>query len=304
MTEITDPAWEMKLLIEHLRKMHASADPTWKVMPRALGVRVSPDEHWELMSALNSRLLRLDAFVGTLQDRQFGEAQRNRIIQAINTLGHAFRPEQQVERWQDTLSTCIRDDDALQFGWFSIIAQRYRPLRQISDDERNELVTKIDHTLATLKDTGDIPDWAKVPLSDGLSRLRFTLKHLVFFGSEAAIDQLLDVYNKTIAIESTIGDGGKSTGEGHSETSTMKDLLINLVLVANLFWLPDQTATAFERYNGWYLKLIVENPRLPKPDRRLLAPPVPSDAPDSPSAPEVAVEPTLPREPDISTEQQ
>jgi hypothetical protein len=298
LTEITDPAWEMKLLIERLRKAPASVDPTWKMIPRALGVQVSPNQHWELMSALNSRLLRLDAFVNTLQDREFGEAQRNRIVQAVNTLAHALRPEQQVERWQDTLSNFIRDDDALQLGWFSIIAKRYRPLRQISDEERNELVTKIDQTLSSLKDARDIPDWAKAPLSDGLSRLRFTLQHLVFFGSEAAIDQLLDVYNKTVAIEGAIEGGDKSTLESHSKASTIKEVLINLVLVANLFWLPDQTAAAFERYHGWYLKLIVENPRLPKPETRLLAPPVPSDAPDTPSPPDVAVEPTISREPE------
>jgi hypothetical protein len=176
-----------------------------------------------------------------------------------------------------------------------LIAKRYRPLRQVDDEERNELVTKIDHTLAALNDAPDIPDWAKVPLSDGLGRLRFTLQHLVFFGSEAAIEQLLDVFNKTVTIESALGDSGKSTREGPSKASTIKEVLINLVLVANLFWLPDQTTAAFERYNGWYLKLIVENPRLPKPERRLLAPPVPSDVPEVPSSPDVVIEPKPPR---------
>lgn len=303
MTKITDPAWEMKLLIERLRKLPGSNEPTWKMIPQALGARVSPDEHWALMSALNSRLLRLDAFVNTLQDPEFGEAQRHRIVQAVNTLALALRPEQQAERWQDTLSNYIRDDDALQLGWFSIVAKRYRPLRQIGDDERGELVTKIDQTITALKDAKDIPDWAKVPLADGLNRLRFTLQHLVFFGSEAAIDQLLEVYNKTAAIESTIGDSEKSTREGCSKASTIKEVLINLVLVANLFWLPDQTAAAFERYNGWYLKLIVENPALPKPERKLLAPPVPSDDRGFPSLPEVAVEPSPPREPEDSKAQ-
>jgi hypothetical protein len=124
MTEITDPAWEMKLLIERLRKLPGSAEPTWKMMPRALGVQVSPSQHWELMSALNSRLLRLDGFVNTIQDREFDEAHRKRIIHAVYVLLQALRPEQQVERWQDTLASYIREDDALQLGWFSIIAKR------------------------------------------------------------------------------------------------------------------------------------------------------------------------------------
>lgn len=303
MTEITDPAWEIKLLIEHFRKLPPSAEPTWKVMPRALDVQVSPNQHWELMSALNSRLLSLDAFVNTVQDQEFGHPFRKRIVQAVNTFAHALRPEQQAQAWQETLSY-IREDDALQLGWFSIIAKRYRPLRRIGDDERNELVGKIDQTLASLKDAKDIPDWARAPLSDGLSRLRFTLQHLVFFGSEVAIDQLMDVYNKTVTIESAIDDDDKPLRGSRSKRSTINDVLVNLVLVANLFWLADQAATAFERYQGWYLKLIIENPRLPKPETRLLAAPVPSDTPNSPIPPEVAIEPTVPREHEVSAEQQ
>jgi hypothetical protein len=304
MPEIIDPAQEMMALIERLRQQPASTEPTWKILPQALGIGISPGEHWELMSALNSRLLRLDTFVNSLQDEDFDQAQRQRIVQAINNLANAFRPEEQIARWQDTLKH-IRADDALQFKWFSVIAKRYHPLRRISDDERSELIAKIEQTLLVLKDAKDIPDWAKLPLSDGLNRLRFTLQHLVFFGSEAAIDQLLDLYNKTAAIESALGDAPKSTPERRSKASTVFSILNCVVLAANVFWLPDQAGTAFERYQGWYLKLIVENPRLPKAERLLLAPPVPSDAPSSPSSPDEVVEPTPPRvEPSGSAEKQ
>lgn len=292
MTEVTDPAWEMKLLIERLRTVPSSTEPTWKMLPRALNVHIEPSEHWELMSALNSRLVRLEAFIKAVQDKEFDEAQRKRMIQAVNILAQAFKPEQQVEKWQDTLAACIREDDALHLRWFSIIAKRYRPLRQVNDDERDDLIAKIEQTLLALKDAEDIPDWAKAPLSDGLSRLRFTLQHLVFFGSEEAIDQLLDVYNKTVAIEAAVANTGGAR-EGHSRSATFEKVLNWLVIAATVFWLPDQTLTAFERYQGWYLKVIVENPRLPKPERRLLAPPVPEPSVPSPS--EIAIAPEPPR---------
>jgi hypothetical protein len=301
MSEITDPAWEMKTLIEQLRKQPASDEPTWKVLPRALGIKISPNEHWELMSALNSRLLRFDSFVNSVQDEEYDKDMRARIVQAVNTFAHALRPQQQALQWNDTLNYILADD-ALQLRWFSVIAKRYRPLRKINDDARAELISQIDQTLTTLKDVTDIPDWAKLPLSDGLIRLRFTLQHFVFFGSEAAIDQLMDVYNKTVAIDSSIGGSGNATQREHSKTSTLKEVLINLVLVANLFWLPDQTAAAFDRYNGWYLKLIVENPKLPKPERLLLAAPTPSDDSRLPSPSEVAIEPELARAPETSTD--
>jgi hypothetical protein len=110
------------------------------------------------------------------------------------------------------------------------------------------------------------------------------LQHLIFFGCESAIDMLLQLYNKTSAIEAAVVGVTNTTNAPGSGGPTFLKLLNCIALAANIFWLPDQATSAFDRYQGWYLKAIVENPRLPKPETLLLAPP------------KVAVEPLLPSE--------
>jgi len=289
--EIVDPAWEIASVIRLLLTQQPSNSQTWSTIQAALGATISPSEHWELMSALNSRLLRLDMLARSIRDKELDDAQRARIVQAINSFSHVLRPEQQSQTWQHTLQQHLKGDDGLHLMWFSIIAKRYQPLRRVTDDERAELIAKIDETVTGLQTATDIPDWAKLPLSEGLRRLRFMLQHLLFFGCEVAIDQLLNIYNKASAIEQSIGRDQSRTAP---RSLTLLAVLNFVVLAANTFWLPDQATTAFERYQGWYLKLVVENPRLPKPETRLLAPPAPTDAP-APALPDAVVEPAVPR---------
>jgi hypothetical protein len=277
--EIVDPAWELGGAIRLLAAQPASTDPTWSIIQKTLGAAVSPAEHWELMSALQSRLIAFDLFVRSIVDKELEETQRSRIVQAVNTFSHALRPEQQAQSWQHTTQHFVRSDDALQLMWFSLIAKRYRPLRRVTDDERAAMAVKIDEAIAAIDAGKDIPDWGKPPIAVGLRRLRFILQHLVFFGVESAVDQLLEIYNKTLAIETAATSAGLDVAPG-TGGPTFLTILNCLVLVANLFWLPDQTTTAFERYQGWYLKIIVQNPRLPKPEGPLLLAP-----------PQIAVEP-------------
>jgi hypothetical protein len=296
--EIVDPAWEIASVIRQLVAYPASNEQTWTVFQKAAGSNISASEHWELLAALNSRLLRLDVLVNTVEDRELDSAQRARIVQAVNTFAHVLSPSQQVQAWAHTLQHHLKADDGLQLMWFSIIAKRYQPLRRVTDDERAELITKIDETLAALETGQDIPKWAKLPLSEGLRRLRFMLQHLIFFGCESAIDLLLQIYNKTSAIEAAAMGTRNAESTPGSGGPTFLKMLNCIVLAATIFWLPDQATSAFERYQGWYLKVIVENPRLPKPETLLLAPPMRSDEPHEPSGlpTEVAIEPTPPSE--------
>jgi hypothetical protein len=296
--EIVDPAWEIASVIRKLVAHPASNEQTWTVFQRAAGANISASEHWELMAALNSRLLRLDVLVNTVEDKELDSAQRARIVQAVNTFANVLSPSQQVQTWTHTLQHHLKADDGLQLMWFSIIAKRYQPLRRVTDDERAELIAKIDETLTALETGQDIPRWAKLPLSEGLRRLRFMLQHLIFFGCESAIDLLLQIYSKASAIEATVMGAANAANAPGSGGPTFLTLLNCVVLAASIFWLPDQATSAFERYQGWYLKAVVENPRLPKPKTLLLAAPTkPADEPHEPETPNnAAIEPTPPRE--------
>jgi hypothetical protein len=292
--EIVDPAWEISNVIRQLLTQPASNELTWTAFQKSLGQTISPSEHWELMSALNSRLLRLDALVRSVQDKELEEAQRQRIIQAVGRFANVLLPAQQSQPWQHTLQNYLKADDGLQLSWFSIVAKRYQPLRRITGDEKDALIAKIDEAVEALKVGTDVPEWAKYPISEGLRRLRFMLQHLMFFGVESAIDLLLEIYTKASAIEPYAEAKSKS---GEKSASTLWKVLTVVSLAANLFWLPDQATTAFERYQGWYLKIIVDNPMLPKPEEiRLLAPPEPTDEPHDREAKPAAIEPTPPQE--------
>jgi hypothetical protein len=162
--EIVDPAWEIGSVIRQLVAHPASNDQTWTVFQKAAGNGISSSEHWELMAALNSRLLRLDTLVKTVEDRELDQEQRNRIIRAVKSFSNVLSPSQQVQVWSHTLQHHLKADDGLQLMWFSIIAKRYQPLRRVNEDERAELITKIDEALAAIETGQDIPDWAKLPL--------------------------------------------------------------------------------------------------------------------------------------------
>jgi hypothetical protein len=290
--EIVDPAWEIAGVIRQLLGQPASNEHTWTVIQRALGATISPSEHYELMSALTSRLLRLDALVRSIRDTELDEQQRARIVQAVASFANVLRPEQQFQTWQHTLQHHLKGDDGLHLAWFSIIAKRYQPLRRVTDDERSKLIAKIEEALKSLETDRDIPQWAKSPLAEGLRRLRFMLMHLLFFGCETAIDQLMSVFNRASAVEEAIVIQGAS--EGRKGVGLMAVLGL-VVLAANVFWLPDQATTAFERYQGWYLKMIVENPKLPRLETRLLPPPASTDQPAAPKTDDV-IEVEPPRE--------
>jgi len=299
--EIVDSAWEIASVIRKLARASVPpTDPTWSAVRKALGQNLSASQHWELMSALNSRLLRLDAQIRSVQDQELDQAQRQRALQAVQNFANLLEPPNQSLQWQQAVNF-VREDDALQLSWFSVILKRHRPLRRVTDDEREELIAKIGEVVTALQVEADFPDWAKYPLSEGLQRLQFMLQHFVFFGCEVAIDQLLDVYSKASALENAI-EGKSSSEKSTKRNPTLVSVLNVIVLVANLFWLPDQVTTAFERYRGWTLRPIIENPRLPKPETRLLAPPAPAphDLPESSGT--VAIEPAPPREEEAASD--
>lgn len=269
--ELTDPAAEMAGVITVLREQPASNDATWSVFQKAIGQDISSADYWHLISILRSRLYRLQRFIVSVEDAEFRHPnQRQRLLNAVANFSRAFDPAQQAAPWQATQSRDVIADDGLQLGLFSYVARRLWPLRRLSEEDRKKLIEQIDGVLSDIDKNEDLPDWAKSPLADGLIRLQLTLKHLLFFGYEAAIDELQNLYQRTISVDDII------TTEGGDETKRPKPIMEVLGLIAiigALFSLPDQTMTAFERYQGLYLRAVMSSNRLPKPEQRYLPKP-------------------------------
>ena len=106
-----------------------------------------------------------------------------------------------------------------QLATFSYVARRLWPLRKLSEEDRLDIIKKIEIVLADINKSDDIPGWAKAPLVDGLARMQLTLQHLLFFGYEAAIEELQRLYHRTISVEDIIAD------EGLADKSQAKTIL-------------------------------------------------------------------------------
>jgi hypothetical protein len=281
--EITDGAAELAAAIRKLAEQPSSTDATWIVIKRLLGRTVGTTEFWEIIAALRSRVEAFLHFVSVVKDDEFSEAQRDSVLSAARRFSGVFEPEQMNGQWQITLSACVSKQDALMLEWFSIIAKRYRPLRRVSDDDRKQLIEQIDEVLKRLNDASDVADWAKEPLATGLRRLQLVLRHLLFFGSEAAIFQLFDLFQKTAGVANELD----RQADPESRPTILQTLTI-IALAANIFWLPDQATTAFERYVGWYISLMKSNALLPKPEQKLLPKPPANDGDERPEMPRAA----------------
>ena len=293
--DIIDPSWEIAEAMRRLLQHPGDNQATWSVFQKVLGGGISQNEYWDLISVLNVRLLRLTKLIKWVDDKEFNQAKRNRALVAVQRFSGVFTPQQQAQPWQHTLSNVLIEDDALALDWFSTIAKRYQPLRKLNDEDQSKLIEQLDAVLSGIDTNEDIPRWAKEPLAEGLRRLRLILKHIVFFGCETAIDELLGIYHRTQAVEAELLH--TAPGKTGAERPTIISVLAFVALAGSLFAMPEDVPKHFNTYKGWLLKVITENSRLPKPTTLLIeGPRNPSDAPPSrpEGAPEVAIEPKTP----------
>jgi hypothetical protein len=161
-------------------------------------------------------------------------------------------------------------DDALHLGWFSLIAKRYKPLVRLADGDREALASKILEALREIETSTDFPAWAREPLADGLRRLQLVITKLEFFGLEAAIDGLLNLYHRASEVEDRFEE---SPSEKKKATKSILTVLNVIALAVNLFCAPDMMNTAFKNYRGWELVQVKSSSRLARCQTLLLAGP-------------------------------
>lgn len=133
------------------------------------------------------------------------------------------------------------------------------------------MVDRIDGVLASLP-TSEIPNWAQAPLGEGLRRLRLVMEYLEFFGTEVAIDELLDLYHEAKAVEVCVERDSRKGGS-FDRLKTLLAILGVIQLAGDLFALPAQTYSAMQTYRGWHLSEVTTDPKLPNPSRKFLPAP-------------------------------
>lgn len=196
--------------------------------------------------------------------------QRQRLLGAIQRFKGLFEPQQQFQRWDQVAPQYVVPDDGLQLAQFSYVARELWPLRSLKEQDRQDLIERINGVLAEIDNDNQIPSWARAPLADGLSRLRFALTHLVFLGHELAISELHNCYLKTIDLEDAI-----AAQKGGSSLKAIRRALEIIALAGALFCLPHEVGEALEDYQNTILNVLIKSERLPPPQQpRLLPKPV------------------------------
>jgi hypothetical protein len=256
--ETTDPAYEVGALAQWLLKLPPLGDQTFAVLSQHLGVSPDGVEYLELIAAVRSRLIRLATLAQSLDDNSFGQARRDEVTAATERLARVFHPRQQTSAWNGVVSQFVLPADAFALAMFSPFAKRVRPLRMITDHERVHALAKIDEAIEALQSAEDEPWWAREQVVGALERLRLTLQHLMFFGHDSAIEQILAVSAKVIA-----------AGRARPSLKTVLGSTVAAVLVAvELFKLPVDVQEGARFYQDVYLEQV--QPSLIAFEERLL----------------------------------
>ena len=119
-----------------------------------------------------------------------------------------FTPASLTQGWQVTKSNIIRDNDIGRIEQFSSIARKYKPLRSLTTEEVEQLITEIDELTPAIIIADDIPEWCKQTIFDGFTQLKFTLKHIKFFGHDIAVEKLVLLYTQVQSISEHLDKSG------------------------------------------------------------------------------------------------
>lgn len=242
--QTTNPASEIVALFELFNGLEYShpADTTLEVLSDHFGFNASSPEWFELIGIVASRIRSLREFISTVQDKFVQDRMRSQALDSLNQLSRLLQPEVMQNTWHNSKPQLQIDVHLGRIESFAQVSEKYRPLRLIPDEERQELLLKIAEMLKLLSENEDLPEWSIVPIKIGFDRLSQVLKHLEFFGHEAAIDALLLLHTNLNSLT------------GYTEELTNKTALFDILrkgmhivfFTGELLLLP---ANAYQGYN-------------------------------------------------------
>jgi hypothetical protein len=275
--EITDASKELSFLGRHF--LETATDPAggngFAGFASSFGVESATPIFFSLLSEVRRRIDALQTFAETVVDSELDDQLRAEVRQATVSFSNIFRPDFLSNRWEDTCKRMLPEANLKTLLWFGQTARRHRPLRVVSANERTQIIENLSKALIALNEDTEL-DWMKAPLVDGIHMLIVTIQHLRFFGHDYAIEQLIALNLKASVFQQA---RDAAPNRGQSDQSSIWKCLTALSVVSTLLILPDQAATAINRYQSWARDLIASTPRLPY-EQRLLPPPaatVPKD---------------------------
>jgi len=267
--EITDPARELSTLGRHFLDSKGGGSTT-EGLSRSLGIGVDDPEFLEVLAAIQRRVRDLEKLASTVAEADLAPELKRDVVAAARAFTNLLHPKHASSPWEQTRSKFLPEKNVTALKFFSQTARRYRPLRKVPDEKQKEVLSKIIEAIESVLSDDELEDWIKPPLLDGLEHIRLVLKHLQFFGHEAAIADLFLVHQRFSAAAEMMAEAKPATQSGNIWKA------LNVLGVAgSIFVLPHEGANALSTYIDWtgnFLKVIT-SPHIP-PDQRLLPPPV------------------------------
>jgi hypothetical protein len=275
--EITDAAAELAALGTYLResgtRLAINNLSTHDALMRALEATDSL-EFLELAGAISGRLKALALFTSQVEDPHLDDDLRSEVKKSVANFASIFVPPTANESWQSVNTSKLGAEALRPLKWVSPIIHRHQPIKVLGDEERQQLLTKLDGLLADLPSDESLPVWTREALIDGLQRLELVVRKIRFFGHRVVLGRVIEL-EKIVSVVS-------AREEASPHGNSLMGVLNVIALVWTLFVLPDQTAPAIQHYREWWSALSHQSQQgqiptssrlfLPAPEQRLRGP--------------------------------
>lgn len=272
----TDPAREFARLAQFLLKIQGNHQHhSYKIMKSAIKGDNSGGAILRVFAIGNKRIEDLALMVSEIDDYDIDDDTRNAGLAAVYGMGKLFSPDYYHRDWHSVISECLPKEHLLALTFLSPIMSRHYPLPVVQPDELEALIARLTEASAEIVENKDIPLWAAMPLSSGISDLLFVLQNFVLFGHDEAVSRLLALLaTANHAVAAANASGGRQIG--------LIKLCVALALAVDVFAAAPNVSQAYATYRGWMVDAVeVVKPLLTPPPLRLEGPKQPdTEAPE------------------------
>lgn len=217
----------------------------WQVISRGLSIDVTAPEFLDIIAAARRRISRLEHFILAVDDREIAPDIKRHVTEALQRGANALNPAQWQQGWTHATNVWLQQSDATTLRMFSPTMMRYRPLRKLGDEEREEALLAINAAISEIQSSVEFDKWERLALLEGYERLALVIRHFPFFGHEGVGEENSKTHQLTVTI----------TGERPSTRGALTSAFHALNLVAKIVEIvavPSVTYQAFNDYQKYW----------------------------------------------------
>jgi hypothetical protein len=207
--ELTDPSKELAALADIITRASGGSNAI-DGLAKCINVSLDDPEFLDILAAIQRRIRDVEELVKMANDVDFDQEMRNDVLSAVRSFSQLVHPKNAHTGWDQIRSSHLTAKNITALRFFSQTARRYRPLRVVPAKAREETLEKIVSVIAETGSDQSLEEWRRTILISGLQRTQLVLKHLPFFGHEAAIGELLAVHQKLSLIRKMSKNPGKN----------------------------------------------------------------------------------------------